>query len=181
MSDAAADRPSPEPGAAPCAVDWTPEAEERLRRAPLFLRSMVRRLAEKSTGHLGVLMLPDRGERLRQREALEVDLRDAAADYRDLDVDTPGVLVVPLSLGLRKERVPLLDRPVGGTPDDVARLVRPRSFELAVIARVVVRVQSGLTSREDAGRQDGIEGVREQPGDVHVVSIPRAVSGSARP
>ena len=72
----------------------------------------------------------------------------------------------------------------GMTAGEIARwrhAAEGMDLELAVIARVVVRVQSGLTSREDAGRQDGIEGVREQPGDVHVVSISRAVSGSARP
>ena len=32
---------------APARVRWTPEAEARVARAPMFLRGMVRRLAEK--------------------------------------------------------------------------------------------------------------------------------------
>jgi hypothetical protein len=43
--------PAGSPGGAPEGaspdVRWTPEAEERLKRAPVFLRGMVRRLAEK--------------------------------------------------------------------------------------------------------------------------------------
>ena len=41
-------RRGPEPaGARPGDVRWTPEAEARVARAPVFLRGMVRRLAEK--------------------------------------------------------------------------------------------------------------------------------------
>lgn len=35
-------------------IRWTPEAEERLRRAPVFLRGMVRRLAEKRARAEGI-------------------------------------------------------------------------------------------------------------------------------
>jgi GNAT superfamily N-acetyltransferase len=38
---------TPGPDPAPAAITWTPEAEARLRRAPAFLRGMVRRLADK--------------------------------------------------------------------------------------------------------------------------------------
>ena len=37
--------PSPEPG--PGEIRWTEDAEARVARAPVFLRGMVRRLAEK--------------------------------------------------------------------------------------------------------------------------------------
>ena len=45
----------PEP--APGAVVWTPEAEVRLQRAPVFLRGMVRRLAEKRARAEGVSVI----------------------------------------------------------------------------------------------------------------------------
>jgi Proto-chlorophyllide reductase 57 kD subunit len=46
---------APEP--APGEVRWTPEAEMRLRRAPLFLRGMVRRLAEKRARAEGIAVI----------------------------------------------------------------------------------------------------------------------------
>ncbi|HSE96347.1 MAG TPA: PCP reductase family protein [Methylomirabilota bacterium] len=47
--------PAPEPSLE--AVDWTQGAEERLRRAPLFLRGMVRRLAEKRARAEGIRVI----------------------------------------------------------------------------------------------------------------------------
>jgi len=47
VSECPADDVRREPEPAPGAVTWTPEAETRLRRAPVFLRGMVRRLAER--------------------------------------------------------------------------------------------------------------------------------------
>lgn len=57
MSECPADdvRPGPEP--APGAITWTPEAEARLRRAPVFLRGMVRRLAEKRARAEGLTVI----------------------------------------------------------------------------------------------------------------------------
>ena len=57
MSECPADdsRRSPEP--APGEVAWTPEAEARLRRAPVFLRGMVRRLAERRARAEGILVI----------------------------------------------------------------------------------------------------------------------------
>lgn len=43
-----------EPSSAPVSeVGWTPEALQRMERAPLFLRGMVKRLAEKKARELG--------------------------------------------------------------------------------------------------------------------------------
>jgi hypothetical protein len=51
----------------PAPVTWTPEAEERLRRAPVFLRGMVRRLAEKRARAEGVpLITPELMTRYKQ-------------------------------------------------------------------------------------------------------------------
>jgi GNAT superfamily N-acetyltransferase len=63
--------PAPEsgPGAdpAPEEIRWTPEAEERLRRAPAFLRGMVRRLAEKRARSEGrAIITPDVMTRYKQ-------------------------------------------------------------------------------------------------------------------
>jgi hypothetical protein len=41
----------------PTPVQWTPEAEERVRRAPAFLRGMVRRLAEKRARAEGIAVI----------------------------------------------------------------------------------------------------------------------------
>ena len=49
----AARRPEPAPGE----VRWTPEAEARVARAPMFLRGMVRRLAEKRARAEGVRVI----------------------------------------------------------------------------------------------------------------------------
>jgi hypothetical protein len=54
MSECPADRP-PEP--TPGAIAWTPEAEVRLQRAPVFLRGMVRRLAERRARAEGVSVI----------------------------------------------------------------------------------------------------------------------------
>lgn len=40
-------------------IAWTPEAEQRLKRAPFFLRGMVRRLSEKKARELGIQMITD--------------------------------------------------------------------------------------------------------------------------
>ena len=48
-------RGAPEP--APGEVRWTPEAEARVARAPMFLRGMVRRLAEKRARAEGVRVI----------------------------------------------------------------------------------------------------------------------------
>ena len=48
-------RGAPEP--APGEVGWTPEAEARVARAPMFLRGMVRRLAEKRARAEGVRVI----------------------------------------------------------------------------------------------------------------------------
>lgn len=57
MSECPADdlrgRPEPAPGE----VTWTPEAEARLRRAPVFLRGMVRRLAERRACAEGIAVI----------------------------------------------------------------------------------------------------------------------------
>lgn len=41
------------------AIVWTSEAEERLRRAPFFLRGMVRKLSEKRARELGIKVITD--------------------------------------------------------------------------------------------------------------------------
>jgi len=48
-------RRAPEP--VPGEIAWTPEAEERLKRAPIFLRGMVRRLAEKRARAEGIRVI----------------------------------------------------------------------------------------------------------------------------
>ena len=45
------------PEAAPGDVQWTPEAEARVARAPMFLRGMVRRLAEKRARAEGIWVI----------------------------------------------------------------------------------------------------------------------------
>jgi hypothetical protein len=40
-------------------VTWTPEAEERLKRAPFFLRGMVRKLSEKKARELGIEVITE--------------------------------------------------------------------------------------------------------------------------
>jgi hypothetical protein len=50
---AAGSPPDPHPGE----VRWTPEAEARVARAPVFLRGMVRRLAEKRARAEGVRVI----------------------------------------------------------------------------------------------------------------------------
>jgi hypothetical protein len=40
-------------------VSWTPEAEERLKRAPFFLRGMVRRISEKKARELGISVITE--------------------------------------------------------------------------------------------------------------------------
>ena len=45
------------PGPSPGTVTWTPEAEARLARAPVFLRGMVRRLAERRARAEGVAVI----------------------------------------------------------------------------------------------------------------------------
>jgi len=45
------------PQVPPSEVRWSPEAEERLRRAPVFLRDMVRRLAEKRARAEGISLI----------------------------------------------------------------------------------------------------------------------------
>src|SRR5579863_40077 len=40
-------------------VEWTAEAEERLKRAPFFLRGMVRKLSEKKARELGIRLITD--------------------------------------------------------------------------------------------------------------------------
>jgi len=57
VSDCPADPGRPAPAPPSGEVDWTPEAEERLRRAPLFLRGMARRLAEKRARTEGVRVI----------------------------------------------------------------------------------------------------------------------------
>ena len=55
--------PAPGPGD----VTWTPEAEARLQRAPVFLRGMVRRLAEKRARAEGIAVItPDVMTRYKQ-------------------------------------------------------------------------------------------------------------------
>ena len=44
---------SSKPEATTSSPAWTPDALERLERAPVFLRGMVKRLAEKKAGELG--------------------------------------------------------------------------------------------------------------------------------
>ena len=44
---------SSKPEATASSPTWTPDALERLERAPIFLRGMVKRLAEKKAGELG--------------------------------------------------------------------------------------------------------------------------------
>lgn len=55
MSECPANAPSPDPAAGE--VVWTPEAEERLKRAPAFLRGMVRRLAERRARAEGIRVI----------------------------------------------------------------------------------------------------------------------------
>jgi hypothetical protein len=57
VSECPADDPvlGPEPGDGP--VTWTPEAEVRLQRAPVFLRGMVRRLAERRARAEGLTVI----------------------------------------------------------------------------------------------------------------------------
>jgi hypothetical protein len=40
-------------------IAWTPEAEERLKRAPFFLRGMVRKLSEKKARELGIEVITE--------------------------------------------------------------------------------------------------------------------------
>ncbi len=40
-------------------ITWTPEAEDRLKRAPFFLRGMVRRLSEKKARELGITTITE--------------------------------------------------------------------------------------------------------------------------
>jgi hypothetical protein len=40
-------------------ITWTPEAEERLKKAPFFLRGMVRKLSEKKARELGITTITD--------------------------------------------------------------------------------------------------------------------------
>ncbi len=48
-----------EEGAAPFPIQWTPEAEARLSKAPFFLRGMVRRLSEKKATELGLSVITE--------------------------------------------------------------------------------------------------------------------------
>ena len=41
------------------AITWTPDAEARLKRAPFFLRGMVRRLSEKKARELGIVIITE--------------------------------------------------------------------------------------------------------------------------
>ncbi len=41
------------------AITWTPDAEERLKRAPFFLRGMVRRLSEKKAREMGIAVITE--------------------------------------------------------------------------------------------------------------------------
>lgn len=40
-------------------ITWTPDAEERLKKAPFFLRGMVRKLSEKKARELGITTITD--------------------------------------------------------------------------------------------------------------------------
>lgn len=40
-------------------ITWTPDAEARLKKAPFFLRGMVRRLSEKKARELGILVITE--------------------------------------------------------------------------------------------------------------------------
>lgn len=40
-------------------ITWTPEAEERLKKAPFFLRGMVRKLSEKKARELGITIITE--------------------------------------------------------------------------------------------------------------------------
>ncbi len=57
MSQCPADDLGRAPEPAPGEVRWTAEAEERLKRAPVFLRGMVRRLAERRARAEGITLI----------------------------------------------------------------------------------------------------------------------------
>jgi len=52
-------RKDEEPAPSDPQITWTPEAEERLKKAPFFLRGMVKRLSEKKAQELGITVITE--------------------------------------------------------------------------------------------------------------------------
>jgi len=50
---------SPSPTEDLATIEWTPDAEERLKKAPFFLRGMVRKLSEKKARELGITRITE--------------------------------------------------------------------------------------------------------------------------
>ena len=130
-------------------IQWTPEAEQRLKRAPFFLRGMVRRLSEKKARELGITLITEAVlEQFKEKMMNPMMATGAGVVHQESGVSHPQALAWTREAQERLEGVPVFMR------DMIKRIAEEVALErghLEVNLELLMKAES-LGDRETTSR-----------------------------
>ncbi|HLG22575.1 MAG TPA: hypothetical protein VI382_07145 [Candidatus Manganitrophaceae bacterium] len=134
-------------------ISWTPEAEERLKKAPFFLRGMVRKLSEKKARELGIAVITE----------------EVLAQFKDKMMNP----IAGAGAGVAHKEAGIETKPLAWTREALERLETVPEFMRAMIKQIAeeVALERGhlevdlalLEKAEALGDEPAAEALPEMP------------------